>query len=1243
VRKREREKERGREEACPSLFRNENLLARSHSPFSFSTSTNNNSQNQDDLRLTGTKLVCGEGGCGACTVTLVDRDLKGEVRARPVNACLFPLYSAEGTAVVTVEGLKNEKSENGSPPLLHPLPAALAGAHGSQCGFCSPGFVMAAHSCLAAHAVRKREEEGRRREGEREEEGEGKNGNGENGENGGTKRCPAASASASSPSPSPSCSLSGNNKPAEDIEDVFSGNLCRCTGYRPIVDAFRAFFDEGGGEGEGEEEKAFPSSSEKKEKKRFAPPARPGEGGEEGAALSPSSSSSSPIVDPSSLLPRELLTRTKPELHFPASEGRGESGGAGVEWRRPTSLRSLLSLVSSSVSSSASPPSPPCTFIGGNTEVGIECAQKGLRHSLRIDVGSVPELAELDFSGGGGKGQREKDGGNEKDGKKDDDGFFVIGAGVTLEDLLSASKAASLSSFSASAVSSQLRRFAGRAVRAAAVVGGNVVTASPASDLNPVLVACGASFDLASLKRDPSSFSPGISIRSVPAGEFFLGYRRVDLRPEEVLLRARLPRWSGDGGAFCSSSSSSSSSSSPSRRPLDFVQSFKQARRRDDDISIVTACLAVRFEARRIEQEEEEGSEKKEASFVFVVSQASFCFGGVAATPLPCPAASRALVGSRWGLEDYNKALKALTERDVLIAEDAPGGAVPYRRALVASAFARFFAAAHSRVAEVVSSSSSSPSVLLPPPALPAWLSAASEGLPSRPPPRSLQYYDGRGGGEEETKAASSSPSSSPSSPSSSRVIGVPVQHLSADLQASGKARYVADEPLLPGTLHGALVLSTRAAATVASIDPSRAVSSSSSFSPIFFFGAADVPGENRWGPLLGDPLFVGVGERSEAVGLPLGIVVARSEQEARRAALLVEVEYLDDDNDESGNENGERSDGDGRTPTPSSSSKKSPILTIEDAIAAGSFFPGMDREIDHGEGSIDELLERYRREAAAETKSGDGGGDDGEETKRKKKKKRLVRAVRGSIRIGGQEHFYLEAHSALAVPGERGTSTELEVLSSTQAPSGTQLDVARAVGLPLHAVVCRATRLGGGFGGKETRAGGVAAAAGVAAVLTGRPVRLVLERHVDAAISGGVRGRGRERSFGVFPFWIFFRGQKKKKRSTKTKNSLFSFYLSLSPSLFLASSNSSKHRGIPSTSSGRSPPRWFQTTRKRKKKKTEREQTGQRRERQRRKRFKRHRRKPQTQPPKTFRPGSSPRTSASSPTPDARLTSRAP
>ncbi len=130
----------------------------------------------DYLRLNqrhfGTKEGCGEGDCGACTVAL-GRVRDGRVRYEPVNACILLLGQVDGAELVTVEDL----AAGGT---LHPVQAAMAAHHGSQCGFCTPGIVM---SLFALH-----------QEGER----------------------PV-------------------NRDA--INDALAGNLCRCTGYRPIVDA----------------------------------------------------------------------------------------------------------------------------------------------------------------------------------------------------------------------------------------------------------------------------------------------------------------------------------------------------------------------------------------------------------------------------------------------------------------------------------------------------------------------------------------------------------------------------------------------------------------------------------------------------------------------------------------------------------------------------------------------------------------------------------------------------------------------------------------------------------------------------------------------------------------------------------------------------------------------------------------------------------------------------------------------
>jgi xanthine dehydrogenase small subunit len=124
-------------------------------------------------KATGTKEGCGEGDCGACTVA-VGRMRDGRLVYEPVNACIQMLGQVDGCEVITVEDLADDDGR------LHPLQAAMVDSHASQCGFCTPGFVMSLFTFY--HAT------------------EGK-----------VRR--------------------------EQVNDWIAGNLCRCTGYRPIVDA----------------------------------------------------------------------------------------------------------------------------------------------------------------------------------------------------------------------------------------------------------------------------------------------------------------------------------------------------------------------------------------------------------------------------------------------------------------------------------------------------------------------------------------------------------------------------------------------------------------------------------------------------------------------------------------------------------------------------------------------------------------------------------------------------------------------------------------------------------------------------------------------------------------------------------------------------------------------------------------------------------------------------------------------
>jgi xanthine dehydrogenase large subunit len=109
-----------------------------------------------------------------------------------------------------------------------------------------------------------------------------------------------------------------------------------------------------------------------------------------------------------------------------------------------------------------------------------------------------------------------------------------------------------------------------------------------------------------------------------------------------------------------------------------------------------------------------------------------------------------------------------------------------------------------------------------------------------------------------------------------------------------------------------------------------------------------------------------------------------------------------------------------------------------------------------------------------------------------------------GEFEFAGQEHFYLETHCSIALVDENG---QIFVQSSTQHPTETQDIVAHVLGLPSHAVTVQCLRMGGGFGGKEMQPHGFAAIAALGATLTGRPVRLRLNRTQDMTMSGKRHG----------------------------------------------------------------------------------------------------------------------------------------
>ncbi|KAG2539896.1 hypothetical protein PVAP13_9NG506500 [Panicum virgatum] len=826
-----------------------------------------------DIGLRGTKLGCGEGGCGACTVMVSCYDLTTKKSLHfAINACLAPLYSVEGMHIITVEGIGDRQRG------LHPVQECLAKAHGSQCGFCTPGFVMSMYALLRS-----------------------------------SKEPPTE----------------------EQIEDCLAGNLCRCTGYRPIIDAFRVF-------AKTDNLVYTNSSSQNTDGQAICPSTGKPCSCQNEADANVNSSLPSSVeryspcsyneIDGNSYDDKELIF--PPELQLRKVMPLKLKGYNEIRWFRPLKLNQVLHLKSCY---------PDAKLIIGNSEVGVETKFKNAQYKVMISVTHVPELNTL---------------------KVKEDGIH-IGSAVRLAQLQNFLKKVIAErdlpeTSSCQAIVRQLKWFAGTQIRNVASVGGNICTASPISDLNPLWMAIGAKFQITDVNGN---------VRTTLAKDFFLGYRKVDIKPNEILLSVILP-WT---------------------RPFEYVKEFKQAHRREDDIALVNAGM-------RVYLRETEGK--------WIISDVSIVYGGVAAVPLSASKTENFLTGKNWNFELLDDTFNLLKE-DIPLSENAPGGMVEFRRSLTLSFFFKFFLS--------VTHDMNMKGLLED--GLHADHASAIQPY-SRPVAVGTQGY-------EIVKQGTS--------------VGQPMVHMSATLQVTGEAEYTDDTPTPPNTLHAALVLSKKAHARILSIDDSIA-KSSPGFVGLFL--SKDIPGTNHTGPIIHDE-EVFASEVVTCVGQTIGIVVADTHDNAKNAANKVHIEY----------------------------SELPAILSIEDAVKNGSFHPNTKRCL--GKGDVEQCFM--------------SGACD--------------RIISGEVQVGGQEHFYMEPQGTLVWPVDSGN--EMHMVSSTQAPQKHQKYVANVLGLPLSKVVCKTKRIGGGFGGKETRSAVFAAAVSVPSYCLRRPVKLILDRDVDMISSG--------------------------------------------------------------------------------------------------------------------------------------------
>jgi xanthine dehydrogenase/oxidase len=242
--------------------------------------------------LTGTKKSCAQGGCGACTVMLSRWDeTLSQVEHLAINSCLRPLCSLDGMEITTTEGTGSCRSG------ISPVQYRIAKDIGSQCGFCTPGFVMNMHAFLVANQGRPLEQ--------------------------------------------------------LQIENIFDGNLCRCTGYRPILYAMRHFAT---GWGPADEEGCLHT-----------------------------------VVDPADKPPCADIEPPPPPPRQPPRAVHYAKGG--YHWYRPTSLQQVHDIIGAHDLAEVK-------LVGGNTSIGIYDRFVENPHIL-IDISQLPELHGIKVDDGG--------------------------------------------------------------------------------------------------------------------------------------------------------------------------------------------------------------------------------------------------------------------------------------------------------------------------------------------------------------------------------------------------------------------------------------------------------------------------------------------------------------------------------------------------------------------------------------------------------------------------------------------------------------------------------------------------------------------------------------------------------------------------------------------------------------------------------------------------------------------------
>ena len=315
---------------------------------------------REKIGLKGTKLGCEEGGCGACTVVLTKP--QGIVS---VNSCLRPLCANDGMAVTTVEGIGSVKDE------LSPEQKRLVGNNGTQCGFCTPGWITNMHALNQSNE------------------------------------------------------LTGASSTKREIDAYLDGNICRCTGYRPIMHAFQSFADESASSGCCSSKMSATSSGEKKHPcVEFNCSAERQQGcASRGHDID---NCCGDLEDASCPTKTTCLTKVGPgTVSRPLGKRRAERDLAlvraytpqpllffnpvtGQRWIRPVSLTQLCTVLREIAPTAAQ--AQYVQLVGGNTSIGVTKYLNGSgpyntadKYSTFVDVNQVQEMVIQEYNAAAGE------------------------------------------------------------------------------------------------------------------------------------------------------------------------------------------------------------------------------------------------------------------------------------------------------------------------------------------------------------------------------------------------------------------------------------------------------------------------------------------------------------------------------------------------------------------------------------------------------------------------------------------------------------------------------------------------------------------------------------------------------------------------------------------------------------------------------------------------------------------------